>query len=112
MLVRGSDEPIRDFYDHSLAEAMLAPQPRFIYCIDVSGGIQARTRQFNHVRNLLPPEEAEKLRELETLYKTKLEIDAHYTLQRLLRWWLYGHVPVALMLIALVMIHVLSILYY
>jgi hypothetical protein len=39
-------------------------------------------------------------------------MDAHYTLQRTLRWWLYGHVPFALVLIAVVAFHIFSVLYY
>ena len=42
----------------------------------------------------------------------KLEIDAHYTLQRALRGWLYFHAPPSLLLLALVAVHVATVLYY
>ncbi len=106
------DRAVRDFYERSLAASMADPQPRLIYYLDITGGIQSRTRQFDHIRGFLPAGEVEKLNNLETLFRAKLEMDAHYTLQRTLRWWLYGHVPVSVVLITLVAFHIFSILYY
>ncbi len=111
-LVATCDQAVQDFYERSLAASMAGPQPRLIYYIDITGGIQSRTRQFDHLRGFLPAGEVEKLNNLETLFRAKLEMDAHYTLQRTLRWWLYGHVPGSVVLIALVGFHIFSILYY
>ena len=111
-LAASCDEHVRDFYHRSLAASLESPRVRLIYYMDITGGIQSRTRQFNHVRAFLPEGEVTKLNELEELHKTKLEIDAHYTLQKSLRWWLYGHVPVSIALFVLVALHILSILYY
>jgi hypothetical protein len=36
----------------------------------------------------------------------------HNTLQKPLRWWLYAHVPVSLVLVALVAIHLVTVLVY
>jgi len=111
-LVKTCDYTVRDFYDRSLAASMAALQPRLIYYLDITGGIQSRTRQFDHVRGFLTGSEVEKLNDLEALFRAKLEMDAHYTLQRTLRWWLYGHVPASIMLIVLVGFHIFSVLYY
>jgi len=105
-------DPVWDFYKKNLARALEAPQPRLIYYVDVTGGIQGRMKQFDYLRRLLSPEERDKLNKLEALYKTKLEIDAHFTLQRTLRGWLYLHVPVSLVLLVLVAFHIFTILYY
>ena len=53
-----------------------------------------------------------KLDDLQAMYKTKLEIDAHYTLQKALRWWLYLHVPVSIVLIVLLALHIFAVVYY
>lgn len=103
---------VRDFYKNNVALALVAPRPRLIYCFDITGGIQARLRRFEYVRRLLASDEKEKLNQLEAFYKTKLEIDAHYTLQRILRWWLYTHVPVSLVLLILLGLHLFAVLYY
>ena len=111
-LAASCDEHVREFYHRSLAPSLESPRVRLIYYMDITGGIQSQTRQFNYVRAFLPEGEVTKLNELEELHKTKLEIDAHYTLQKTLRWWLYGHVPLSVVLFVLVTLHILSILYY
>ncbi len=111
-LAQTCTEPIKDFYKNNVALALAAPQPRLIYCLDITGGIQSRLRRFEYVRRLLASDEKEKLNKLEAFYKTKLEIDAHYTLQRILRWWLYTHVPVSLVLLVLLALHLFAVLYY
>ncbi len=78
----------------------------------MTGGIRWKARHFEHVRTLLPKPERERLDELHTLYRTKLEMDAHYTLQKALRGWLYLHVPAAVVLVALVVLHVYFVFYY
>ncbi|MDZ7359893.1 MAG: hypothetical protein ONB46_04095 [candidate division KSB1 bacterium] len=103
---------IKDFYQKQIAMALVTPRPRLIYCIDITGGIQARLKQFEYLRGFLPLAEKENLNKLEALYKTKLEIDAHYTLQRLLRLWLYTHVPASLVLLVLLGLHLFAVLYY
>lgn len=111
-MLKNCDDMIRDFYYKNLAVAFAGPAPRLIYYIDITGGIRAQTKQFDYLRRFLPATEKEKLDELEDMYRTKLEMDAHYTLQKALRWWLYLHVPVSLILLVLVGIHIYTILYY
>ncbi len=111
-LMQTCTEPVKDFYRDQIALALAAPQPRWIYYLDITGGIQARVKKFEYVRRLLPAEEQHKLHELESYYRAKLEIDAHFTLQRALRWWLYLHVPASLVLLVLVALHVFAVWYY
>ena len=111
-LVKSCDQSVQDIYRRSMAALLDGPRLRLIYYIDITGGIQSRTRQFDHLRGLLSAEDSDKLTELTALLKTKLELDAHYTLQKSLRWWLYGHVPVSILLIVLVGLHIFSIAYY
>lgn len=111
-LLATSDDLIRDFYQLNLATALATPRPRFIYYMDITGGAQARSREFEHLAKVLPAAEREKLDQLQSLYRTKLELDAHYTLQRTLRWWLYGHAPLSFLLVILVAIHIYSVVRY
>ena len=87
-------------------------ETRWIYYMDITGGIRTQTKHFSYLRKLLPEEQRDKLDRLEQIYKTKLEIDAHYTLQKALRWWLYLHIPVSIVLIVLVGLHLYSVFYY
>lgn len=111
-IARLASEPVRELYRREVAPVLAGPQPKWIYYIDVTGGIRWKARHFDHVRALLPKAERERLDELHTLYRTKLEMDAHYTLQKALRGWLYLHVPAAVVLVALVVLHVYFVFYY
>ncbi len=111
-IVEGSGDALRRFYERDLKKDLEAPRARPIFCVDITGGIRARMRGFTYLERILPEADKIKLGELAQLFKTKLGLDAHYTLQKLLRWWLYGHVPFALLLGILVLIHVFAALYY
>lgn len=111
-LIATCSTPVRDFYRRNLAAALAAPQTRAIYYFDITGGIQARLRDFEYLRRFLSNEEKEKVDRLESFYKTKLELDAHFTLQKALRWWLYTHAPASLVLLVLVALHLYTVLYY
>ncbi len=111
-LIETCTDPVRDFYRKNVSAFLATPESRLMYYIDITGGIQARMRQFDYLRRVLSVEEKEKLDRLESLYRTKLEIDAHFTLQKTLRWWLYTHVPVSLVLLVLIALHLYAVLYY
>ncbi len=105
-------DPVRDFYQKNVAAALAAPQSRLIYYFDITGGGHSRARQFEYLRRVLSSDDRKNLDRIESIYKTKLELDAHYTLQKALRWWLYAHVPVSLMLLVLLAVHLFSVFYY
>lgn len=111
-LASDSSQEIRRFYRRKLADTLEAPRFRPLYFVDVTGGRAAHTRQFDHLRRVLPAEQTDDLDELEQIARTKRQIDAHYTLQAPLRWWLYLHLPVGLLLVALIGLHIFTVLYY
>jgi hypothetical protein len=111
-LVGGSGDRIQDFYARNLEQAMAGPRPHLMYFLDVTGGIHSRMKPFSYLRGLLGVEQQSLLDELKQLYTSKLEIDAHYTLQKALRGWLILHVPASVVLVALLGFHIFSVLYY
>jgi hypothetical protein len=111
-LVAESAPEVRRFYRRKLADALEVPRFRPLYFVDVTGGRATHTRQFDHLRSVLPADQKEDLNELEEIADTKQQIDAHYTLQAPLRWWLHLHLPVGILLIALIGLHIFTVLYY
>jgi len=109
-LAAACSTPVQDFYRKRLAPDLARPRARWIYFLDPIHGIQERLRELDFLRGLLGADDRGRLDELQALYRAKLEMDAHYTLQRALRWWLYGHVPVSFVLTLLVGIHVVTVL--
>lgn len=111
-LIETCTDPIKDLYRKAVAPALAMPQPRMIYYFDITGGIQSRMQQIEYLKQFLSVEERESLDLLKAMFKTKLELDAHYTLQMALRLWLYTHVPLSLVLLLLVGLHLWAVLYY
>ena len=111
-LVAASSEPVRKFYAGGLASLLARPRVSPVYFLDVTGGIQWRLRRIDYLMKLADEEDARRLAELRKLVRAKFEMDAHYTLQRALRWWLYLHVPPVVVLLVLVAFHVFTVLYY
>jgi hypothetical protein len=106
------DEPTQALYTRIIGPALAAPTWHWIYFVDITGGIRSRLKEVHYLGGFLPAAEKEKLDLLERDCRTKLEIDAHYTLQRALRWWLWLHVPASLVLLVFVVVHMFTVLYY
>ena len=111
-LISERGEHLRGFYKKHVADTLLSPQPRLMYFLDASSSIQNRVKAFDHVGPYMPREDKETFEELKLIYKTKLEMDVHYTLQRALRWWIYAHAPLSVLLIILLVTHIFSVVYY
>jgi hypothetical protein len=108
---RGPDI-IRDFYRKSLAKRMQKPRPRWEYFMDPSAEHQARIDEFEFLQEFLNSEDRARLRQLERIYRAKLEMDVHYTLQGCLRAWIVAHVPPSIALLVLVAVHIFNVWYY
>lgn len=111
-LTQDCSEPVLDLFERTVAPALVRPRRRLIYLVDVTGGAQAQLREFRYLRRYLTAEEDDTLDQLEELFKTKLEMDAHYTLQPILRWWLYIHVPTSILLLGFLAIHLAAVFLY
>lgn len=111
-IVEASSEPLPRLFERRLERVFAGPRYRFRFFLDVTGGIGSRLEELDYVRRFLEPAEKEKLDELRALYRTKVELDAHYTLQRALRVWLTFHLPFSMLLAILVAVHVLVVLTY
>jgi len=111
-VIKKCAEPLKDFYTRNIEPALASPQTRLIFYIDITGGIQTQLKQFEYLERVLSNEDKQKLQSLESIYKTKLELDAHYTLQKALRVWLYSHVPLSLILLVAVALHLYAVYYY
>jgi len=105
-------EPVGELYRRRIAPQLEVPRRRFRFFFDITGGGQKRLRELDYLRTLLPPEETARLDGLSRLLETKIEMDAHYTLQSALRWWLYLHVPTSIVLVLFLAAHLFTVFYY
>ena len=109
-LVEGASERVAEFYRTKVREGLQGLKPSFSFLLDVRGDRDRALEPFRSIAEFVSPEEREKIEGLKNIYTDKLELDAHYSLQRILRRWSLWtlHVPAAGILLGLVAIHILS----
>jgi len=107
-----SSVAVRELFRKKIAPSLDRPRRRLIYFVDITGGIRSRLRDLDYLAGFLEGDDKQRLQKLERLLRSKLEIDAHTTLQQALRLWLWLHLPPAILLAVLVMVHIFTVTYY
>jgi hypothetical protein len=111
-LVQDSSEMLERFYSDDVRPAMAGIDPSWGYLLDVRSGRDARLAAFTRLSPFLNEEERPRLDELKTILTEKLELDAQYSLQRLLRVWVVIHVPPSILLFGVMLFHIWTSLSY
>ena len=111
-LVAETSEVLERFYQQDLRPSLGTPRPSWSYVFDVRAGRERALEPFQNVGSYVAAEEKEKVNDLRSLYTEKLELGAQWSVQRVLRLWLWLHVPPAAVLMGLLVIHVFTWLWY
>lgn len=111
-LMEGAGDVLERFYRGEVRETMGRVRPSWSYLMDVRGGRDRALEPFRRMAQFVDAEEKERLEGLTNLYTEKMELDAHYSLQRILRAWIVLHAPPAGLLMALLLVHVFGWIWY
>lgn len=111
-LMSGSSEMLERFYGENVRPAMAGIAPSWGYLLDVRSGRDRRLDPFARLAPFLGAEERPRLDDLKAILTEKLDLDAQYSLQRLLRLWTWIHVPPSALLFGLMLFHVFAGLRY
>jgi hypothetical protein len=104
----GSDR-LRRFYVSDVGPWLDGLTPAWTYLTDVHAGRERRLAPFHAVRPLLADADRERLQALEALLAEKLELDARYSVQRVLRYSTLLHAPVGIALLGLIATHLFAV---
>lgn len=110
--VAGAGDALTGAYEKDLRPLLAQPAPRWGYLLDIR---QARARQLEPLTRLetfVDDADRQKLRDLTTLVNEKLDLDVLMSLQRVLRAWLVTHIPAAVVLLGLLVVHVFAVVYF
>jgi hypothetical protein len=108
----GAGEALMRTYQDDIKPLLAGPQPRWGYLFDIR---QARVRQvepLTRIETFVEGADRDRLRDLTVIVNEKLDLDVHLSLQRALRAWLVTHIPAAIVLLGLLVIHVFAVLYF
>jgi hypothetical protein len=111
-LASGSSETLERFYGENLRPAMASIMPSWSYLADVRSGRDRWLDPFARLAPYLGAEERPRLDDMKAILTEKLELDAQYSLQRILRLWTVVHVPPSAVLYGLMLFHIGMSLYY
>jgi hypothetical protein len=112
VLMADTSDVLERFYRADVEQALSKLRPSWAFLLDVRGGRDRALEPFRRMTQFVPAEDKDKLEELTSLFTEKLELDAQYSLQRILRSWLWIHVPPAGLLIGLMSVHIFGWLWY
>jgi len=109
-VVARAEPRIQSYYSQQMASELAAPR---MSAASLFAGARGRsTGGVDLLRRTLSPGDAAVLDSLCQIQNSKREVDAHYTLQRVLRGWLTIHLPVAIALVGLVVLHIFFVVYF
>jgi hypothetical protein len=103
-----SSDALARFYRTEVRKRLSVVEPSWAYLFDVRRGRDRALEPFRRMARFVADEERGAVEDLEQIYVEKLELDAQYTLQGILRRWLVFHAPPAGLLMGLLAIHVLT----
>jgi hypothetical protein len=109
-LMEGTGDTLESFYRTQVRPSLSRVKPSWSYFTDVRAGRERALEPFRRVSPFVGEAEKQKVDDLMAVYTEKMELDAHYTLQRILRRWLAWtlHVPAAGLLMGLVAVHIVA----
>jgi hypothetical protein len=110
--MQGASDVLQRFYDAQVQPALAGLSPSWSYVLDAHRGRDERLAPFEHLQSFVGDEDKQRLADLRAIVSEKLELEAHYSLQRVLRLWPYLHVPPAMVLLAAVVAHVAAVWYF
>lgn len=111
-IVSGAGEALTRTYRNDIQPLLAAPAARWGYVFDIRQGRQRLLEPLVRIETFVEAQDREKLRDLTSVVNEKLDLDVHMSLQRAMRLWLYTHVPTAVVLLGLLIVHVFEVLYF
>lgn len=110
--IKGSSEMLQGFYGSHVQPALAGPNVSFAYLMDVRSGRERVLTDFGGIQSFLSGDDKARADQLQALVTRKMDLEAHYTWQNVLRRWLLLHVPLAMLLIAAIVVHIAAVWRY
>jgi hypothetical protein len=107
-LMADAGDVLERFYQKEVRVPLSRLAPSWAFVLDVRGGQERALEPFRRMSGFVDAAEKGKVDDLMSLYSEKMELDAQYSLQGILRGWLWLHVPAAGLLMGLLVIHIFT----
>jgi hypothetical protein len=111
-LMADASDVLERFYRTEVRDRLSRVTPSWSFLLDVRGGRERALEPFRRMARFVDPAEQARVEDLMHIYTEKIELDAQYSLQGILRRWPVLHVPPAGLLMGLLVIHVFTWIWY
>jgi hypothetical protein len=111
-LMKSAPETLARAYTTEVRPVLAAPRPSLAWLTGTAPDITAAAAAIDRMRPFAGGAERERLTDLASVLQDKADLDAQFSLQRLLRGWLLFHVPPAMALIGVLAIHVAAVVWH
>jgi hypothetical protein len=105
-LLADAGDVLDRFYRNEVRGPLSKRNESGLFLFDVRGGRERALEPFRRTQRFVEEADKPRLDDLMAIYQEKLELDAHFSLQGMLRRWLVLHVPAAGALMGLLLVHV------
>ena len=112
VLMAGASEVATRTYQTEVRPMLAAPIMSWTHLLDVRGDRARVLDPLERLAAFLDDADRARLADLQTIVLDKLDLDAHMSLQRALRLWPLTHVPGAMVLLGLLVVHVFAVVYF
>lgn len=110
--VADTPDVLQRFYSAEVEPALAAISPSWSALFEGGGAHRKQLAMFDQFEAFVTAQDRERLAELRQIVATKLELDTHYSIQRVLRTWPLVHVPPAMILLAAIAAHIAAVWYF
>jgi hypothetical protein len=109
-LVAGAPEVLQRFYATTIRDDLDGLRPSWGHLGGFRAELARRVAPFQGLATFLSADDRVRLSSLQTIVTEKLELEVQYSLQRLLRQWVVVHVIPCMALVALLVVHIVSVI--
>ena len=106
-LMTGAPDALDRVYQAAIRPTLSGIQLSWSYLADIESVRRRRLAPLNEVEAFVADTDRARIDDLAAIVSEKLDLDAHGSLQRVLRQWLVLHVPAACLFAALLALHIL-----
>ncbi len=111
-MLAGAPDLLQRFYSTNTRPSLAAVSPAWGYLVDFRAERERRMAPFKEVATYLSEADRLKLTDLQAIVSEKFELDVQYSLQRILKVWVPLHAVPAMVLMALLVVHVAAVLLF
>lgn len=108
-LMTGAPDAFTHAYRSEIRPLLAEPRVSVSWLAGSSPARDALLRPLTNLRPFLAAGDRARADDLESILQDKIDLDAQLSLQRILRGWLVIHVPAAILMLALVAVHIAAV---